>query len=700
MAQLYKKTGTCSRPSGAQTDYPMYLWVGESAGSVIGSELVTNGGFDSNTTGWAAYLGTISSVPGGYSGRCCRLTQSTGEYSKFDEEITGKLILGRRYRLSGYVKSGTSGNETYYIKVHDSTYTDDAAIEGTTSGDWVYVSADFTHTNADTWVKVRCEKHSGTAGTMLFDSISIVEIPQVHCSAHCQTDFGDIRFHDAADAELKYMIDWGSLTGTTPNQTVGVWVAPSPGTSDTNVVIKYGDSALDDASDGTAVFSKYKGFESGSDGDSIATADEDFTVISGTCEIDTAQKYAGTRSLKLVGGAKPDANIALTAGSGYAIRCWARKTNKADYFYPFMHGNGTKRIQFLCSATEDIRYYNSGGVNTDTGYNCAYDAWMLFEVLNIDWTAGTYDLYHNGVCILSAGQMNTTAADANIIRAYNGGSAGNDAWIDDLIVRKYANPEPTWGTWGAEKEIDDSTELVVADPSHAIGSDSVNLIPDSGLAVADSFHAISSDSVNLIPDSGLIVTDSFHAISSDSVNLIPDSELTVTDASSTMSAENLILCLAGQLVVTDSSSASTSDNTDLTQAHVLAVGDSLSASTSDNIDLTQAHVLAVGDSLSALSSEEPVASFDFDLALIVEDSLHSDESDNVVFFQAHTLELSDSILLFEVDGELILAEPWTVPDGFHARLFGDLELLSFGGDLELLSFGGSLELLSFSGSLE
>ena len=33
MAQLYKKTGTCSRPSGAQTDYPMYLWVGESAGA-------------------------------------------------------------------------------------------------------------------------------------------------------------------------------------------------------------------------------------------------------------------------------------------------------------------------------------------------------------------------------------------------------------------------------------------------------------------------------------------------------------------------------------------------------------------------------------------------------------------------------------------------------------------------------------------
>ena len=33
MAQLYKKTGSCSRPDGAQTDYPMEIWVGESANS-------------------------------------------------------------------------------------------------------------------------------------------------------------------------------------------------------------------------------------------------------------------------------------------------------------------------------------------------------------------------------------------------------------------------------------------------------------------------------------------------------------------------------------------------------------------------------------------------------------------------------------------------------------------------------------------
>ena len=200
MAQLYKKTGTCSRPDGAQTDYPMYLWVGESAGSVIGSELVTNGGFDSNTTGWSTYQCTIASVAGGQSGNCLQITDAASSGgSTVYRAVTPQY--GKRYRLSGYAKSGTSGNESYtvYVCPRGGPYT--PGISGTSSADWTYFSLEFEHSYSSGIIDLIIGKNTSTDGTMLFDSISLVEIPDVHCSGHCQTDFGDIRFHDAADAE-------------------------------------------------------------------------------------------------------------------------------------------------------------------------------------------------------------------------------------------------------------------------------------------------------------------------------------------------------------------------------------------------------------------------------------------------------------------------------------------------------------------
>jgi hypothetical protein len=643
----------------------MYLVVGESIGAwpvslrvypPAHSDTYVKATSKRTTTHWPYYAtDPTKSLTGTTATNWWSSAEGTVTNQRFHIDLgSAKVIRGIYYENMHFGGASTNEGSKNFIMQGSAESTAFAELTYATDTDWTQIGgamqfeehtasdvADpkyiaITNSTAYRYIALKIADNWGSALCMgLRRIVLLTDEGFVHCSGHCQDDFGDIRFHDSTDAALAYMIDWGSLTGTTPNQSVGVWVATDPETSATDVVIKYGDATLTDASDGAAVFIKYKPFESGSDGNSIATADEDWTVGSGTVEIDTAQKHLGTRSMKLVGAATgPGAALPLTAASNsYMISVWARKTDKAGKFYPLLHGNGTKRIAVFCDSSENIQYRRGDDTWIDTGVNCTIDTWQLYEARNIDFSAGTFDLWFEGVCIVTGAELNTSAEEQDVLRFYcDGAGTGADSWIDDLIVRKYASPEPTWGAWGAEVEIDNSTELVVADSSHAIGSDSVNLIPDS--------------------------------------------ELTVADASSTMSAENLILYLAGQLVVAGSSSASTSDN----------------------IDLTQVHVLAVGDSSSALSSEEPVASFD--LALVVGDSLHANESDNVVFFQARTLELSDSILSFEVDEELILAELWTVPDGVHARLFGDLELLLFSGSLELLSFGGSLELLSFSGSLE
>jgi hypothetical protein len=146
-------------------------WV-EPGGTPL-ANLLTNGGFDSATTGWVAGHGTLSSVTGGIFGNCLQIdfTESTAQYA--DQVFT--TVVGHEYLLSGYVKSGTSGNESFYAQIQ--TNPEGVGIifyTGTSAASWAYFYDEFTSTQAQLDVSVA--KYSGTAGNMLFDQISIVDI--------------------------------------------------------------------------------------------------------------------------------------------------------------------------------------------------------------------------------------------------------------------------------------------------------------------------------------------------------------------------------------------------------------------------------------------------------------------------------------------------------------------------------------------
>ena len=549
MAQLYKKTGSCSRASGAQTDYPMYLVVGESNDAPLCFSPAL--WLDASDADSITIVSGKVSQWADKSGNARHAVQATADNQPVvgSETIDGKNTIrfdgSNDYLTVSSFPTGASAYSMYAVLKVDSdppaeaqsgflTFDGDSSLVSHYPYTDSKVYSDFATTirktvgnpspsltsahllNFDSAASLWACRINGTqiyttatntvgmssatndigrsyyyfdgdfAEILIFPSVLsaqnrlIVEgylahkwglessLPTGHpyktnapvtasCDGHCKSDFGDIRFHDAADNALNYWIDWPTLTGTTPNQSVGVWVATDPGTSATDVVLKYGDSALTDASDGTAVFLKYKGFESGSDGDSIADADEDFTVISGTCEIDTAQKYSGTRSMRLVGAStNAVSNIAHTAESNaYAISLRTRKNDATNMAHPFFHGNNAKRISVFYTSSEDIKYYTGDAWDqADTGYNCAVDTWEKIEICNIDFSAGTFDIWFNGACIKSGAIMQNFGTSQDCIRCVNGtGSSGPDFWVDDLIVRKYASPEPTWGTWG-EEELD------------------------------------------------------------------------------------------------------------------------------------------------------------------------------------------------------------------------------------------------------
>lgn len=145
----------------------------DGANDALVNNLLSNGGFDSVTTGWTATNGTLASVAGGKTGNCLELTLASGAYQIAQNAVN--ISSGKLYQFSIWVKSGSSGNEAFKI---DSSSTNLAglSITGTSSGTWTQytqiVKALGTQVNA----YVRIWKNSATAGTMLFDSITVYEV--------------------------------------------------------------------------------------------------------------------------------------------------------------------------------------------------------------------------------------------------------------------------------------------------------------------------------------------------------------------------------------------------------------------------------------------------------------------------------------------------------------------------------------------
>jgi hypothetical protein len=140
----------------------------------INTNLVTNGTFDSNTTGWSTNHSSIASVAGGIDGNNCLQVTAT-DTSGANQAITtvSGLTVGKCYTFCGSVKSGTSGNQTFEIAIYNAAATaKNAFITGTTSSNWTTYAASFIATG--TSHTFYFNKISATnSATMLFDSAMI-----------------------------------------------------------------------------------------------------------------------------------------------------------------------------------------------------------------------------------------------------------------------------------------------------------------------------------------------------------------------------------------------------------------------------------------------------------------------------------------------------------------------------------------------
>jgi len=181
-------------------------------------------------------------------------------------------------------------------------------------------------------------------------------------------------------------------------------------------------------------------FEWGADAASLATSGGTVTwtvSVTGTskAEIDTAQYYSGTRSARLYRDGTNDVRAYFTQAPISTNQELSFRFRKDDTSaFAVLWGNGTRYLYLVIPATEALSYYDADEDLIVTGTSVSINTWYLLETRNMNWTAGTYDIYLNGVLITAGAEMDTSADYSGTINFFNAAGT-SEVWIDDVQIK-------------------------------------------------------------------------------------------------------------------------------------------------------------------------------------------------------------------------------------------------------------------------
>ena len=139
------------------------------------TNLLTNPGFDSATTGWTVSDCSLASISGGIHGNCLELTPTSTE-NAYAIQIP-PLIVNNKYNVEAYIKKGTAIGAWCYVGI----YRTDTSVwvkaeNGTIPQDWTHVSFEFDAPVTDPRIMLGKIYDAEIPGTMLFDEVSVVDI--------------------------------------------------------------------------------------------------------------------------------------------------------------------------------------------------------------------------------------------------------------------------------------------------------------------------------------------------------------------------------------------------------------------------------------------------------------------------------------------------------------------------------------------
>jgi len=268
----------------------------------------------------------------------------------------------------------------------------------------------------------------------------------VDCNGHVQADFDDLRFTTSDGATLlDYWIE--SITGTTPNQLATVWIEfDSIGTDATTFYMYYGNAGAAAASNITNTFIFADDFELG-DFSRWTTAQSQWSVQSTTKKQGSyAAKGAGASSNRTL-----SKTITLTGTK--RVRFWVNLSAAQgnDLYVLYAQGGGSRyAIVFGGSNSPGkVLYYDGAYKEFSPVLTCSSGTWRTVDIL-VNLPNNKYKVDLNGTVTSYVTTVFTTAniTGQSLVASPTG---GRNAYIDAFLIGNWADPEPSWGSWGAEQ---------------------------------------------------------------------------------------------------------------------------------------------------------------------------------------------------------------------------------------------------------
>lgn len=172
----------------------------------VGDDLVTNGGFDSDTTGWAAVTsGILTSETGGHVGNCLMVKNGAADWGVGVQSPA--VEIGKTYKVVVRYKKGTAANGLINIGYLGAAYVYSGNFSATGGVAWTEYSWTFEALATD----CRMQVFAGSAvngETSYYDSISLYEVKPAVINPSLGWGFdGDDDFVDFGSKESLTFLD-------------------------------------------------------------------------------------------------------------------------------------------------------------------------------------------------------------------------------------------------------------------------------------------------------------------------------------------------------------------------------------------------------------------------------------------------------------------------------------------------------------
>ncbi len=267
----------------------------------------------------------------------------------------------------------------------------------------------------------------------------------------------DIRF-TASDGStvLNYWIESGCNTASTK-----IWVKiPSIAVGSNTIYFYYGYSSATSASSGPNTFPLFDDFENYTTGNLVGQGGWTFSAgNTNNWKVVSTPVHSGSKGAGITTTIDGD-NIYKNLSSiqnALEIIFWVRMNTTARNMIFVLRESTNVRVNIRSDnylSSGQFLYYTTGPTWVSTGISPTLSAWYKWKIILRSNNTADYYIYNSSETQIysatnKAIQTNMTTGVDNIW--INAGNPTTTQYLDDIIIRKYISPEPTFSSIGTEE---------------------------------------------------------------------------------------------------------------------------------------------------------------------------------------------------------------------------------------------------------